>query len=135
MSYGRRNRRHYLMHEFSIASQAVDKIMEAALAKGAKRIRGVEVLIGEFSLIGKEQFTFWMNEMLRSKGEIASSIKIDVKTQEAVIKCNQCGYEGNLKVEGDDHLNPAFYCPFCKQGNIQIKKGRECVLNRIQIEM
>ena len=64
------------MHEFSIASCAVDRIMATAQDKRAKRIREVEILVGELSLVGKEQFLFWMNEMLLSKGEITSNVKI-----------------------------------------------------------
>ncbi len=123
------------MHEFSIASQAVDKIVETALDKGAKRIREVEILIGELNLLGGEQLIFWIKEMLNSKIDIAGDVKIDLKPVQAIIKCNRCGYEGNLKPEkNEDHFHPKFFCPRCGQGDIEIKKGKEFVLNRIQIE-
>lgn len=122
------------MHEFSVATDAVDKIMKNALARGAKRIREVEVIIGELSLVGREQFLFWMKEMLNSKGEIASDVKIDSKLLKAVIKCRHCEYEGNLKAKDEEHLYPLFCCPSCNQTDVQIKQGRTCVLNRIQIE-
>ena len=123
------------MHEFSIASQTADKIMEAAQSKGAKKIREIEILIGELTLLGKEQFTFWLNEILHSKGEIASDVKIDLKQVQAVIRCRECGYEGNLKAKGQGHFNPIFCCPSCNQADIEIKKGRECILNSVQLEI
>lgn len=123
------------MHEFSVANQAVDKIMEVALNKGAKKVREVELLIGELNLLGKEQFIFWMKEILNSKGEIASDVKINLKPVEAKIRCRRCGYEGNLKPKDEDHHNPVFLCPSCNQADIEIKKGRECILKRIQLEV
>lgn len=83
------------MHEFSIANQAVDKIMEAARDNGAKRIHSIELILGELSMIGSEQFMFWMREILSSKGDIADDVKIDLK----------------------------------------MANGRDCVLNRIQLEV
>ena len=122
------------MHEFSVATHTVDKIIETALNSGAKKIREVEILIGELSLLGKDQLAFWMKEILNGKGDIAHNVKIDVKSTTALIKCNMSGYEGNLKEKGEDHFTPTFYCPSCNQGDIEIKKGRECILKSIQIE-
>ena len=68
------------MHEFSIASEAVDRIMQTAQERKAKRIREVEVLIGELSLLGKEQFAFWLSEMLKFRGEITRGVKIKLKS-------------------------------------------------------
>lgn len=123
------------MHEFSAANQAVDEIMEVALNKGAKKILGIELLIGELNLLGKEEFLFCMKQILSSKGEIASDVKIDLKPVKAVIRCRHCGYEGNLKSKDENHLHPIFLCPSCNQADIEIRQGRECVLNRIQLEV
>jgi hydrogenase nickel insertion protein HypA len=122
------------MHEFSIANQAADEIITNARNKKAKKIRSVEILIGELNLLGEEQLIFWIKKMLNSKGEIASDVRIDLKPVRAVIKCNHCGYEGNLEVKDQDHHSPKFYCPSCNQGDISIKRGKELVLNKIQIE-
>ena len=127
------------MHEFSIASQAVDKIVETALNRGAKKIRRVELLVGELNLLGEEQLIFWIKQVLNSKVDIAGDVKIEIKPVQAVIKCNRCGYEGSLKAEKEeihsqDHSHLLFFCPSCDQADITIKKGREFVLNRVQIE-
>lgn len=122
------------MHEFSVASNAVDRIMETARKRGAKRIREVEILLGELSLLGEDQFLFWMKEMLRTKGDIAQDVKIGLKHSPVVIKCNHCGYEGNVRVKDANHFYPVFNCPSCNQSDLQIEKGRECVLSKIQIQ-
>ena len=123
------------MHEFTLANQTADTIIKAALDKGAKKILSVEILLGELNLAGEEQFIFWLNEILDSKGEIAKDVKIDLKPVQAKIKCRQCGYEGGLKPEDEDHHNPIFRCPSCNQVDIEIKKGIDCVLNRVELEI
>jgi len=112
----------------------VNKIIRAVSGNKAKRICGVEILVGELSLLGSEQFAFWVKEMLKLEGEIASEVEIDLKPVEAIIKCKQCGYKGGLKPKEENHFSPGFFCPACNQGDIVIEQGRECVLNKIQIE-
>jgi len=70
------------MHEFTIAGQIVNKIVETAVERGAKKIRRVEILVGEHSLHGEDQLAFWLEEMLRSKGTIAADVKVDIKKNE-----------------------------------------------------
>ncbi len=123
------------MHEVTMANKIVDKIMETALNKRAKKVLAVEILIGELNLLGEEQLTFWLNELLRSKGKIAKDAKIDLKLVESIIKCRQCGYEGNLKAMNEDHHNPIFKCPSCNLADIEIKRGRECILNKVELEI
>ena len=123
------------MHEFSVANQAVEKIMDTASFKKAKRILNIEILMGELSMLGKEQFLFWIKEMLSSKGEITRGIKIECKPVRAKIECGSCGYEGGLKVKDSDHFNPVFVCPSCNKSDIEVKEGRDCVLKRIQLEL
>lgn len=123
------------MHEFSIAEQAAEKIIKAALSKGAKKIYSAQILIGELNFVGEEQFIFWIKEKLSSAGEIANDVKIDLKTVPAVIRCKQCGYEGNIRVKHDDHYHHMVPCPSCNKGDIEIKSGRECILNKVELEI
>jgi hydrogenase nickel insertion protein HypA len=153
------------MHEFSVANQAVDKIVKIALTKKVKRICRVEFQIGELSLLGKDQISFWMKEMLKLQGEVADDVQIDFKTIRTAIKCNCCGYEGDLDIKDrnrfyvfedikdttfknkiSNDVSSTFYshtrdfsvgirCPSCKHGDIEIKRGREFILNRIQVEV
>ena len=122
------------MHELSLANQAVDRIMEVALERRAKKIRLVEILVGDLSLVGKDQLRFWIKDILSSKGEVASGVKIDLKPLKAIIRCNHCGYEGGFNKEEKKDFTFLFRCPDCNYQDIQIIKGRECMLNKVQIE-
>ena len=123
------------MHEFSVANQAVDKIIKEALSKKAKSIKSVEMLVGELTLLGQEQLIFWMKEILHAKSEIADDIHIEIKPVSPVIYCSTCGYEGSLHANHQNHIYPQFFCPSCHHYNIEIKKGKECLLKRIQLEV
>ncbi|MFH1283382.1 MAG: hydrogenase/urease maturation nickel metallochaperone HypA [bacterium] len=123
------------MHEFSIASLAVDKIIETASFKKAKKIRAVEIAIGELSMLGEEQLTFWIKQMLDFKSKIAEDVNVGYLTVKAEIRCKKCGYEGNIKKGKQDHLYPVFKCPKCTMEDVEIIKGRECLLNKIQVEL
>ena len=123
------------MHEFSIASQAVENIVKVSAEKKAKKICGVEFLIGEASMIGREQFLYWIKELHTSKVDIAHHAAIDVQSIEIIIRCRQCGYDGGLSGRNQDHFNPIFECPACGIEDVEIKQGRECILKRIQLEI
>lgn len=123
------------MHEFSVASQAVDTIIEKAFQRKAKRICSIEFLLGELCMLNGEQLIFWMKEMLNCRVDIARDATIELKQARAMVKCNQCGYEGNLIVKDQDHFYPLFTCPSCNQDDVEIKKGKECVLKKIQLEI
>lgn len=123
------------MHELWLAKQAVNRIIEVARDKKAKRVNRVELLLGELTMVGEEQFLFWMKEILRSQGDVAQSAEIELKPVQAVVECKNCGYQGGLKPIDESHLYPNFSCPFCNHQTLDIKKGREFILHRIQLEV
>ena len=84
------------MHEFSVASQIIQRALEVAKEKKARRIKSIELAVGELSMLGEEQLKFWLKEMLNKK-EIAKGIKIKVNSVKAVVKCKKCGREMQQK--------------------------------------
>ena len=122
------------MHEFSIASQIAERALDVAKEMKAKKIKSIELSVGELSLLAKEQLKFWLKEILNKK-DIAKDAKIKINPVKAKIKCKSCGYEGNLKSDNQNHFQPAFLCPDCGDSDIDIKEGRDCVIKRVQVEI
>ncbi|MFH1548558.1 MAG: hydrogenase/urease maturation nickel metallochaperone HypA [Candidatus Omnitrophota bacterium] len=122
------------MHEFSVASQIADRVLQVAVEKKAKEIKSIELDIGQLNLLAEEQLKFWLTEILKEK-EIAKTTKIKINRVKAVIKCRKCGYEGNLKSDEQNHLHPVFLCPSCKDSDIDIKEGRDCVIKKIKMQI
>ncbi|HID96381.1 MAG TPA: hydrogenase maturation nickel metallochaperone HypA [Candidatus Latescibacteria bacterium] len=122
------------MHEFSTAQAIVKSVLERAKERNARRLLEVEVEIGGLTLLNPEQVEFWIK--LGLERTIGNNARLAVRTIEPQISCKVCGYEGEIKVEGDLLLHVPFYslcCPECSSGEIVVKKGRECCVKRIKV--
>jgi hydrogenase nickel incorporation protein HypA/HybF len=121
------------MHEFSISSEIVKTILDTAERNGGKRVLSIQLEFGELMLLNVEQVTFWVGELL--KGSVAEGAKVKVKTIKARIHCEVCRYQGGLAPEGSELLQgfTPQCCPECGSFHVRIKKGRECLLKKIQI--
>ena len=120
------------MHEFSISSEIVRTVLNAAEQNGGKKVLSVQLEIGELALLNVEQVTFWIHELFRES--VAEGAKVKVKTIRARIKCESCGYRGGIKFDHQDsfqHFIP-YTCPKCGSFQIKVEKGKECVLKRIE---
>src|SRR5512136_302755 len=120
------------MHEYSISAEIVKTVLDTAENNSAKKVLSVQLEIGELALLNVEQVKFWIDELF--KGTVAEGAKVRVKKIKAEIECTECGYRGgptsDLK-NTPNHLT-LLSCPTCGSFQIEIKKGRECLLQRIQ---
>ena len=120
------------MHEYSISAEIVKTVLDTAENNSGKKVLSVQLEIGELALLNVEQVKFWIDEMF--KGTVAEGAKVKVKKIKAEIECAACGYRGGptpgLK-NTPNHLT-LLSCPTCGSFQIEIKKGRECLLQRIQ---
>jgi hydrogenase nickel insertion protein HypA len=122
------------MHEFSVANQIAERTLEVAKEKKAKRIKSIELAVGELSLLAEEQLKFWLKEILGKK-KIVRDIQIKISSTKAKIKCQKCGYKGVLKPNNQNHFYPIFFCPSCEDSNIEIIEGRDCVIKKVKVQM
>ncbi len=126
------------MHEWSLAEAIVKSIEHRAEELKTNSIDYVEIIIGELQQIDEEILSFALNELLKS---LIDEKKIVVKElkfsrEEAVFKCNVCGYTWRLSDYTIDeeykesiHFIPeiifAIYrCPKCKSSDFDIVGGR-----------
>ncbi len=122
------------MHEASIAQSIVETVLTEAEKKNAVKVESVEIEIGELTFLGIDQVSFWLQSGF--EGTIAQDAKIDFKNVKGVLKCNSCGYEGELTLKEDPayHLKlPTFACPKCKSPDIEVIKGKDTIIRRIRI--
>ena len=120
------------MHEFSIADEIVRNVLRSAKENHGKKVLSIQLEIGELALLNVEQVTFWIQELL--KGSIAEGAKVKVRTIKARIQCESCGYRGGMNLDQRDpfrHTIP-YSCPKCQSFQIDVEKGRECHLKKIQ---
>jgi hydrogenase nickel incorporation protein HypA/HybF len=124
------------MHEFSVAKPVVEKVLSLAREKKAKAVKSIKVSVGELILLGAgEEFKFWLKEML-GKDTVSKNAQIKIDIVKAKVKCRKCGYEGGLEINHEhSHTHPVFLCPRCEDADLEIKQGRDCVIEKVELEV
>ncbi len=122
------------MHEFSISSEIVKTVLDAAEKKRGKKVLSIQLEIGELTFLNLEQITFLIHELF--KGTVAEGVKVKVKTVKASIRCEACGYKGREISDQKvlSHHYVSLSCPKCGSFEIKVEKGRECNLRKIQVD-
>lgn len=121
------------MHEYSIATQIVEIVLQEAAKHNVNKVLEVHIVIGKLTFLGKEQIKFCYETL--AKNSILEESKLYIEERDACVKCTACGYEGALEYENNPeyHLSiPAFSCPKC-QGLVEITSGRECLIKTIKL--
>ncbi len=121
------------MHEFSLATTLLDTIWEIAKQNNITRIKKVVVKFGIFALVMEDQFKFSF-DMIKEEEEITKDAELEIIWENGLIKCNNCGYEGETKpLPGSEYgLALLLKCPNCNSSDISIIKGTETYIDRIE---
>ena len=121
------------MHEFSVTSQIVENVLREAEKHKAKKVAAVHLVIGALTFLGLDQVRF--SYRLLVKGTIMEGSKLYIKEKKGVVKCGNCGYEGDFKYEDDPVYHvpvPTLHCPKCR-GVVKIVGGKECIIKSIKL--
>ncbi|MBV8350984.1 MAG: hydrogenase maturation nickel metallochaperone HypA [Verrucomicrobia bacterium] len=120
------------MHELSVASAVVEKVLEFVSAHSVKKVLAVRLAIGELSHIEAEQLRFCYVAITEQTPIQDSALEIE--TVEAVVNCERCRYRGRPKY-WDDALSvgpiPTMECPNCG-GAVEIAEGNDCAIKSIR---
>jgi len=120
------------MHEFSLTTQLVEKVLEEAQKRNAKKVLSVRLVIGKLTFLAKEQIRFAYK--LLSEGTILEGSRLYIEETEGIVKCNNCGFKGRITYKNDPvyHISfPIFSCPKCGK-SVEIIGGKECLIKRIR---
>jgi len=123
------------MHEYSIASSIAQTVLESAAEHKAAKIHTINLEIGELVFLNIEQVTFWLDELF--KDTPAREAEINVTNIKGEVKCLDCNYLGPIEFLDSPlyhYKMPNFLCPDCKSYNIEITRGRECMVRNIKAE-
>lgn len=122
------------MHEAAIAQSIVKTVLAEAEKQAADKVESIEIEVGELTFLGTDQVKFWLDTSFQNT--IAEGAEIIFTRIKAELHCDDCGFDGKLKVEEDPayHMNlPTFSCPECQSTRIKITRGKEALIRRIKI--
>ena len=124
------------MHEVATSQSLAETVLREAHERRATRVLKVQVEVGELSFLEPDQIGFWAEMCFQ--GTIAEGAELDIKLVRALVACQECPYRGDISVTNDPayHLVlPIFQCPRCGSSRLEVERGRECLLRRVELEL
>ena len=113
------------MHELAVTQSILDISISHAKEAGAKRITGINLVIGEFASIVDDSVQFYWD--LIADGTIAQGAQLHFERIRGEMTCANCKYSFHPS-------DTDFACPNCKSQFVQITKGEEFRVDSIDVE-
>ena len=127
------------MHEFSTAVGIVDTVTDVAKKHNATKIKKIELVVGEFTMLNADQLIFAFE--IASEGTLAQGAEVLITEQRGQIDCQECNYSGLIEKKNKevDHfvvdMTNIFECPKCHSNKTKISGGRDIYVNNIEVEL
>jgi hydrogenase nickel incorporation protein HypA/HybF len=121
------------VHEGSITTQIVENVLKEAKKRRAKKVVELQLVIGKLTFLNPEQVRFWYE--ILTKDTIMQNSKLDIEESEGIVRCPNCGYEGNFKYVDDPALHiptPTLNCPRCNRV-VDIVGGKDCLIKNVKM--
>ncbi len=116
-----------------MTSQIVQCALQEAEKNNARKVLEVHLVIGKLTFLGLEQVRFAYETLV--KGTVMEDSKLFIEERDGVVKCSNCGYEGDFQYQNDPiyHLStPTLHCPRCGS-LVEIVGGRECLIKSMKL--
>jgi hydrogenase nickel incorporation protein HypA/HybF len=113
------------MHEMGIAMQIIE-IASASIPQESKpvRVERVNLKIGKLAAVVPESLRFCFE--IASRETPLDGAELCIEEIPVVARCNGCGEKWTID-------GPAFSCPACNSGKIDILSGRELNIESIEV--
>ncbi len=113
------------MHEMGVAQQMVDIALDAIPVEIENpRVEVLNLRIGKLAAVVEHSLRFCMEIIAKDTPLEGARLVIDQVDVKA--RCKSCGHE--WVVEG-----PAFRCPACTDGTVELLSGRELEISSLEI--
>lgn len=110
------------MHELSVTQSVLDIALKNA---GARKIKQINLVIGQFSSIVDDSVQFYWD--IISKDTLAEGSLLHFERIPGEMTCQNCGYVFRPTDE-------TFDCPSCSSPFVKITKGEEFQVDSIDVE-
>ena len=113
------------MHELAITQSILDIAQKAAREHGAKQVKSVRIMLGEYSGVVPQCIQYYFDVI--SKDTLAEGALLDIRRLPVVIRCNSCKQESHI-----DKRHVA--CPLCGSTDLKLIQGREFYIESLEVE-
>lgn len=113
------------MHEYAVTENLVALVLDESKRVGAKKVKLINLVIGEISSILPESVNMYFELMV--KGTLLEGAELNFKKVEAELKCNSCG-------KAFPKNKNQFECPGCGGLGVFTDRGKEFYIESIEIE-
>jgi len=120
------------MHEFSLANQIMESVLEFPQAERVSEVLKVRVQIGELTCVEAEQLAFCYNSITRET--LLEKSRLEIEPLKAAVRCSHCRYSGPPKYSKSALAGKpmtAVQCPACGK-NAEVTQGHECAIKTVQ---
>ena len=124
------------MHEYAMAMELVQRVIEEAESRHAVQVLKVTVKIGELAMLEKEQLQF-NYEIIIADYDIMKKSTLEIIPVTAKVQCQNCGYQGPIHKIKDRLYQlflPSLSCPKC-ESQVEIVEGRDFIIQTIDMEV
>jgi hydrogenase nickel insertion protein HypA len=121
------------MHEFSIATQILEDVLEFAAAHPSREVLTVRLEIGELMCVEPEQLKFCYDSI--KTGTALKNSALELHSVAAVVACPHCNYEGAPKYWDGGLAAGAIatlQCPKCGK-TARATQGHDCAIKSVQM--
>ena len=113
------------MHELAVTQSILDISLRHAQKVDAKRIVGINLVVGKFSSLVDDSVQFYWDMI--ADGTIAQGAALHFERIPAEMTCQDCGH---VFEPGDE----TFACPKCLSPRVRLSKGDELRVESIDVE-
>jgi len=110
------------VHELSLSGAIVNTAVKHA---SGRPVRVVSVRVGRLRQVVPATLEFYFEFVAR--GTLCEGARLEQALIEARLRCPKCDHEWSIEI-------PAFRCPSCGAGEVQIATGDEFEVESIEVE-
>jgi len=110
------------VHELSLSSAIVNTVVKHA---EGRRVTVVELRVGKLRQVIPDTLEFYFEFVAR--GTVCEGARLEQQVIDARLRCSSCGHEWEIEI-------PAFRCPRCAGGDVEIAGGNEFEVEAIEVE-
>jgi hydrogenase nickel incorporation protein HypA/HybF len=136
------------MHEWALAESIINTVLEESKKEKLKRIKEIEINLGELQQIEKDIFKFALNEISKTYEDKLKDVKIKIETIKSTLKCKNCQHAwsfSDMKKRLNEDEGEAIHfipevtfvhtrCPKCGSPDFEITTGRGISISKIRGE-